>query len=1046
MIAQHLLMRCKKGYYDSTALAGLKTAAVSDGFKEYSREFQKDIEQEIALATLPDSVILSKSVNRGILRISYIDDVSIISRIFRVADKCDRRGNSNLTHTYIIDEDDRDTLLSSPLCLLNLQAFDNYEDIDSRCGGLINGGKIQINEELDIFSPCKIEGNNMFDTLNITKELFSKMISEVCNVLSDDGYVSVLIPDVDERTWDAEGGSYKGEVFMLSIIQLLPSCLSRFFSGISYWNESDGYYGLDEIKFRISSGRFLNTSLQTDNSVIDFINHSTCPELEISEFGNYLWEIRNNIHEINRFRLFIDDVFGENVDSVSKPARLMDAITSMYKNQNQYNDIMQHTISEFLDMFGDEIILFPKIVEYCLVGLENIALNNVSVSNELQDSMVLNINPNMTRLMYKCLINTILDGTAKDATISFVTDILINRKESQIEDVFKKCISDARTKGISSISDSMFELISKYYIETKTNNKLVKEIFYLLCDTAIAYYEKKLYCRYLQILGILSASIATLSIINASSIYQYYSNIIVKLISIYQSDEVLYTQAIRNILFSHFNILILSNYKDELLPLFESAIFHNELVNSVELCRKELFFELFIVIVPYINIANIESINQWRSFYRKLLSEDYYYFSDSDRFLEMIESKYKRLGLFRTEYVRKCYTNKSSWSKISVIVDLFENIEKKYNVIYSLCNDTSNIDETMGMMSQSDIIYGYILYKAQKIDSNKERQEYIRYISKFVIKNNNFLDQFLSAAQQQINFEETLASIYFSLWFQANKVSGMPNDDVVNMVYEQSNTLEGFKYKRTIMANFEKLFSQYYIQYNDLTSRAVEVIIYGSQYFNWKVNPVILDRLKLRNFIDIVMYKEIIDDNCIISLFNPNNINILKDMNISTYLRNYIDSHTNNINKEVNENIALVALLYILIVPRYDIGYAKMYLYYLNLMEKDTIDWRGAQSIMYGLKYIFKIDNFGLMKTESLKSSFIKVFADNFIKTDGKRNVLKCKSIYVEYVKPYMSSVQKNELGKKAAITQDKDLMDLFPKEIISIKSGVKKLLGFLGN
>ena len=252
MISQHLLLRCKQGYNDKSMSASLKTAAVSDSFLEYSKDFRSDLEQEIITAVLPDNVTVSKNSNRGILRITYLDDVIIANRIFRVLDKCDYRGESTFTHTYMFDDEDRETILDNTYSLSVLSNFDSYLDIDRRCGGLQNCNPINIKTE---FHYHQASFGDVFSECGFTAETFSKLIGEICQVISLDGYVSVILPKVNEETWEEEGGSELGEKFILSLLKILPDCLSRFFSGISYWNESNSFYGIEDIKIRVSSGK-----------------------------------------------------------------------------------------------------------------------------------------------------------------------------------------------------------------------------------------------------------------------------------------------------------------------------------------------------------------------------------------------------------------------------------------------------------------------------------------------------------------------------------------------------------------------------------------------------------------------------------------------------------------------------------------------------------------------------------------------------------------------------------------------------------------------
>ena len=85
MIGQHLILRCAKGCYDSTAAAGLKTAAVSDNVSAFPNPRQQELNKVISEhAAFPDlSAKTGSGENRGVLRLFEYRGVLMAMRTAR---------------------------------------------------------------------------------------------------------------------------------------------------------------------------------------------------------------------------------------------------------------------------------------------------------------------------------------------------------------------------------------------------------------------------------------------------------------------------------------------------------------------------------------------------------------------------------------------------------------------------------------------------------------------------------------------------------------------------------------------------------------------------------------------------------------------------------------------------------------------------------------------------------------------------------------------------------------------------------------------------
>lgn len=205
-----------------------------------------------------------------------------------------------------------------------------------------------------------------------------------------------------------------------------------------------------------------------------------------------------------------------------------------------------------------------------------------------------------------------------------------------------------------------------------------------------------------------------------------------------------------------------------------------------------------------------------------------------------------------------------------------------------------------------------------------------------------------------------------------------------------------------------------------------------------------MNRLYIREVIDKAMYEKPISSTTIRELFSVDKSNCVKEM--TQYIKKYIDSQTSTVSFEISENVALLGLLYVMNVPKSE-SYAWGYLYFLNVGSKGNLDWRAAESIMYGLKYVCIVyDELRCSvgtKSDGIKSSFIEVFTQNVLRrTEGKKHILKCKNVYDKYIREHLNYTLRDKLSMTAYATHDEELMEMFPREKRPPVSIVSKIVG----
>lgn len=246
MIGQHLILRCAKGCYDSTAAAGLKTAAVSDNVSAFPNPRQQELNKVISEhAAFPDlSAKTGSGENRGVLRLFEYRGVLMAMRTFRVHDLCDTTGSVSFTHTYMIADDenseDRKYVLAHPISLATLKCFDDYKKVSERTeGGLNSGNPITVNTAVKM--PDKDLARfdtKIFKKCGFDRETFALMVSAICHHVSTKGWIGLVTPNITPETWNETGGSADGEMLLAGFYSLLPDCITRFLNAVSYWDQN----------------------------------------------------------------------------------------------------------------------------------------------------------------------------------------------------------------------------------------------------------------------------------------------------------------------------------------------------------------------------------------------------------------------------------------------------------------------------------------------------------------------------------------------------------------------------------------------------------------------------------------------------------------------------------------------------------------------------------------------------------------------------------------------------------------------------------------
>lgn len=474
MIGQHLILRCTKGCYDNAAIAGLKTAAVSENVSGFPSPRQQELNKVISEhAAFPDVSVRSGSEdNRGVLRLFGYRGVLMAMRTFRVHDLCDTGGSVSFTHTYMIADDntgeDRKYILAHPESLSALSCFDDYKEVAARTeGGLNSGNPVKVKS--DIKMPDKELprfDTTIFERSGIDRETFAQIVSALCIHISKKGWTGLIVPNITEKTWDAQGGSLDGEQIITGLMALLPDCITRFFSAVSYWNDNPLSDVVKDYQLRILSGKYTENLIDKDISLFNLRDGVINTEAQAGSFGRYLWDIKDSPEELEKFHTFITLAFGKNVDKIAKLPSIMDALTELHKHIAGQQIDEQAVLAEFLMSIGMSMPAFPAIYKGAAMLIMTIKERGEPCSDKLETVIMTFLKkPDVQKLKfcYENLITLLMisvnAGTAKERTIAMIAEQLNDRDVDEYRDQFSKYLEELKNDPNAKPSYSMLSLL-----------------------------------------------------------------------------------------------------------------------------------------------------------------------------------------------------------------------------------------------------------------------------------------------------------------------------------------------------------------------------------------------------------------------------------------------------------------------------------------------------------------------------------------------------------------------------------------------------------
>lgn len=1030
LIGQHLLFRCKKGYYDNSMSAGIKTAAVSNSIAELPYDIQKEINGKIAkYAVLPDNVYMGgRKINRGILRISETGNMKLISRIFRVKDRCDNRGDVCFTHTYVVTGSDLKTLMEFPGSLSHLECFDNYENIDERCGGIANGNPVTICDSLkNVLVSSKLDAD-ILEELQIDKQNFELIISALCSKLENKGSLALILSGIDKNTWEEEGGSLLGEQLMLFILELLPSCIRKKFSGVSYWNESLNFYGLENVKFLILSEEPENKP--EGNTIINIRKEHEPFKVRKSVFCSYLWDIRNNMEQLALFHEHIRTVFGKNVDCVAKLPSVMDCVTQMYLYPQADCDNIQEILETMFKLFGNSMRLFPEIHKYFQKGIQHIGDTNQQLSLYIQKILVRLLKKNIlisSSMIYKCFLNSLYCGSASKDVIECIKNGLLKGTETDLIHFFQQVLLQAEKNSSESLSEQFMELIIGYYIDPSANEQLFYRITQILLNDIKHYYKQKDHHICLKIYALIFRSEKLFNLYDTEYLSQYYGEIYQWIYNIIQCDPSLSDDAAK-ILAEHFKLITKTEFSEPLSDNFEYKLFEK----YPDIFQFNGFFRLFIIISPYLSQ---KGRILWYQSYHKLLAFDSQKYQDCDHFLEIYEPKIQSIGLLCTENARVQYFHRANWKNIEKIINTITEIhtdkfDKICEIIQLLTQNINNFEEILNDIEKTKYIYYYYFFAYSLKDQMITKQ-----IEFHIIKDPNYLDNIIAIAEKENN-TDMLKEVYFKIWSRkySNYIAGnylSIDEDTIDNIREAEDKLRNKLYCIDIMSQFGQLFNN--MMQSDpngsessiISNEVARYICWGIQEYHWdyygKWNQNRVRQLRIRVALESELSANIMHD--LILYSNGTDSYVYK---LRKYIREMIKNF--NVNK-VDEKIAFLGFLLLRCDMKKGGGQCGKY---LDIVTNETSgegknSWKASGYIMYGLKYLIiskEIDKQFDIRNE-IMDSFISILQTK-IRIDGKQNLLNYQDMYHNTIKPKLPQQFSKRLSDTSQKTKDEELISMF--------------------
>lgn len=518
MIYQHIITRCRRGFFDSdtTLSAGYKPVVLSQNMQDFQQagNLNDILNYLMNRGSLPDTLdvpdTMVSNTQRGIIRTSCLGPFTIVSRAFRVGDLCDNRGTVNFVHSYVLSEQDRTAFLEHPEVVTVLQNFDTYQNLNMRCNGLANGNYVPLDASVELMNHCPAPVDlSIFQKCGFNEDTFSALISALCDRVSIGGRVALAVPSITQGSWDQEGGSLLGEQLICAVYSILPDCLTRFMGAISYWDDIMEHKALDGVQFVIVANN-QNPSLYSDSiSLIDLNQNAARNVSSFRDFGRFLWKHLDDIGAIKQFNSYIKELFGEHVDEVRKHSYLMDMVTHMYLSSNGASDDAYRRLADIsLELFGNSFHLFPNIEKNAVKYFE-VEKKYAPHSQEMEARINLSLaNVEIQRLsifseMVFCLIQNIDIGSATEQTVTTIAALLKDNNDVALDQIFEY-LSSVDSKDNYQVSDKLMELLSAVYNDKDAlENKDIKEkVANSLAKHYQSFLEKRQWDRCLVVLRV----------------------------------------------------------------------------------------------------------------------------------------------------------------------------------------------------------------------------------------------------------------------------------------------------------------------------------------------------------------------------------------------------------------------------------------------------------------------------------------------------------------------------------------------------------------
>lgn len=976
MIGQHLYLRCRIGVYDRSATPGMKTAAVSESIHALELSAQEKLNQAVVnYSKIPDTVAAPniqeadnklQRNNRGILRVFRMNDAYIAVRTFRVKDRCTFSGNVSFSHSYIFTNQEKADILRYPEALTTLENYDSYDAVDARSGGLNQSNPIPINTELVMpGSAAAVDAASAFS--DFEKNEFIAYIAALCYRISASGSVALLLPGIDSQLWNVEGGSKKGEQILSATMRLLPDCLVRFFSGVSYWDETVRYDGVKNLRLLILSGSNMDSLDETSYSVIDLRHRRlSCKGFSYSgEFGSFLWDNKDDLSEIDAFHTFIKELFGKYVDSIKKLPILMDTVTQCYlykhgKNADGQTDPIK-ILKNILSLFNAAMLMkFPKILEIVNELFQKVIYSG-GCDTELEKKLVaLTAPPGASALgdlydnMNAVLLHQIRSGKASAETEKFaLTKITGDPSADHISRFLQQCrrlLSSLSQEPAKQLHPMMLRFLCNIYQDGKTDHELLNKIREILFAQISECGDEK---RYDEILAVCGA------LLSDNTPRSYFGNVYDCMEKLTKEADEAVIQRICSLLSQHIRTLQFEKKDDPQVRLFFSRFFQADYPKST---YAYVLFPLFVRVLPSICEDHAACTN-WREQYQILLLSDFnmtkYYIADS--YLTEYQGLAKADSLFHLESCRlEC--NSVYLPGNEAMEAILQNtppsgLQTAYAhllTIYRLILKNGNpLEEHLTLLFRTEHVYAFYLYALENDNRISDALE------ADILKCQGYADYLIAAAGVDKQ-KWLLASHYYRLWKRLWEDQYLNDKELTTLIIMEEDRLCQLpeQVRAACLKPFCNEFSEQLNNNSKLAEASTETLLLlgrGITSYGW--NEFMKGRSASEDTVSLINLALMLDSDKLearkllkeaeayLHESKPNPAP--KISHLETRIKRLIMEKST----EVSEKRALLGLIYtVMKAPKG--AQCQSYLDCLGKLKNKEYTWDAPEYVVYGLKYL----------------------------------------------------------------------------------------------